>query len=336
MIEALTTYIRENWSEWHQSAPGEIAIALGSGGPAHRTRAACFVFEGNGRRPSLVMKIAFAEQEAEFLGHEHHALATVRPRLDEEMREAIPEVLDLAEIEGNTVMTMRAVLGKRLLVPDLTGAGGRMAGTLMRRFYRDSFKWGRLVGRATAEGDTQTATALAEIVDRFLAVATPAPEAEGQIAAFREAVSSSQVSWKPCWQHCDLAVGNVLVDRRRMRFLDWEHASDRSQPWFDMTQSVGASARLAKRQSGASTSREAAILALGKGRWAGDILRSELAAAWDFDLPLGWGVALTTMATSVRQHDDDRMGAEDWIDFAIALFNDSELRSHLPWAVPER
>jgi hypothetical protein len=52
-------------------------------------------------------------------------------------------------------------------------------------------------------------------------------------------------------------------------------------------------------------------------------------------IPVGWAVALASMATAVRQTDDARMGAEDWSELTAALLADDELRAELPWMVPD-
>ncbi len=335
MIDELTGYARERWPDWFGHSPESVGIAIGSGGPAHRTRAAVFVFEGKRTRPSVVMKIAFTDLEAGFLRHEHDALSDIRPLLPAPMRPTVPRALGVAEIEGNTVLTMEALAGRRLLVPDLNGSGGSVPRSLIGDFYRKSFEWSGDLAVATSSEDRLDGSHLAEIIDRYIGLVTHSAEVEGRLRSFRDAVSTSGIAWSTSWQHADLAVGNVLMHRGELRLLDWEHASDRSQPWFDLAQSAGATARLAKRQSGADSSRAAAMTALGRSGWAGAVLRAEMERAWDNRMPLGWVIALSSMATAIRQADDTRMGAEDWTEFASALVADNELRSELPWMVPD-
>jgi hypothetical protein len=74
---------------------------------------------------------------------------------------------------------------------------------------------------------------------------------------------------------------------------------------------------------------------LGGSKWAGEVLRTEMERVWDNRMPLGWAVALASMATAIRQVEDARMGAEDWTEFAVALMSDDELRRELPWMVPD-
>ena len=335
MIDELTGYARQEWQSWFGHSPGSVGIAIGSGGPAHRTRAAVFVFEDRHARPSVVMKIAFTDLEGAFLRHEHGALADIRPLLPEPMRRTVPRALGLAEIEGNTVLTMEALAGRRLLVPDLNGSGGSLPRSLMGDFYRKSFEWSNDLAVATSSTERLDGSHLAEIVDRYIGLASHSTDVEGRVRSFRDAVAGSGIAWSTSWQHADLAVGNVLMHRGELRLLDWEHASDKSQPWFDLAQSVGATARLAKRQSGAASSRVAAMSTLGRSGWAGPVLRAEIEGAWDNRMPLGWVIALSSMATAIRQADDTRMGAEDWTEFAAALVADKELRSELPWMVPD-
>jgi hypothetical protein len=335
VIGSLTEYAEDRWPAWFGRTPEEIGLAIGSGGPAHRTRAAVFVFDGHRRRPSVVMKIAFTDLEAGFLRHEHDALDQLRPTLSEPMRISIPRALGLAEIEGNTVLSMEALAGKRLLVPNLSGAGGPVPRQLMGGFFRKAFEWSQDLASATTSDEVLGGKDLAEVVDRFSGLASqPAPVSD-RLASFRAAMDGSGVKWSTSWQHADLAVGNVLLHRGELRLLDWEHASGESQPWFDLAQAPGATARLAKRQSGAESSREAAMTTLGGSKWAGEVLRTEMERVWDNRMPLGWAVALASMATAIRQVEDARMGAEDWTEFSVALISDDELRRELPWMVPD-
>jgi hypothetical protein len=334
VIGALTEYAMGEWRSWFERGHEELGIAIGSGGPAHRTRAAVFVFDGHRRRPSVVMKIAFTELEAGFLRHEHDALTELRPRLPVEMRRSMPRALGLAQVDGNTVLSMEALLGKRLLVPNLGGAGGSLPKKLLGDFYRKSFEWSRDLAAATSGEMKLGGSALAEVVDRYASLVPHRGVALDRLSSFRSALDTSGIEWAHAWQHADLAVGNVLFHRGELRLLDWEHASAESQPWFDLAQSPGATARLAKRQTGAASSREAAMRALGRSGWAGQVLRAELDRIWDNRMPLGWAVALASMATAIRQADDARMGAEDWTELTAALFTDDELRAELPWMVP--
>jgi hypothetical protein len=334
MIGSLTEYAEDRWPEWFGGPAEEIGLAVSSGGPAHRTRAAVFVFDGHQRRPSVVMKIAFTDLEAGFLRHEHDALNRLRPNLPGQMRRSIPRALGLSDIEDNTVLSMEALAGKRLLVPNLSGAGGPVPRRLMSGFFRKAFEWSRDLASATASDEVLGGRDLADVVDRFSGLASQPTRVSDRVASFRTAVESSGIKWSTSWQHADLAVGNVLLHRGELRLLDWEHASETSQPWFDVAQAPGATARLAKRQSGVESSREAAIRALAGSSWAGEVLRTEIGRVWDDRIPVGWAVALASMATAIRQVEDSRMGAEDWTEFTVALLSDEELRRELSWLVP--
>jgi hypothetical protein len=320
---------------WFDRGHEDLGIAIGSGGPAHRTRAAVFVFDDHRRSPSVVMKIAFTELEAGFLRHEHAALAELRPQLPAPMRRSMPRALGIAVIDGNTVLSMEALPGKRLLVPNLGGTGGPLPRKLLGDFYRKSFEWSRALAAATSSDKKLDGSALADLVDRYVALGPLAGPAADRAASFRRSVDASGIEWSHSWQHADLAVGNVLIHRGELRLLDREHASAESQPWFDLAQSPGATARLAKRQTGAGSSRDAAMRALGRSGWAGGLLRMEMERVWDDRMPLGWAVALASMATAIRQADDARMGAEDWSELTAALLADDELRAEVPWMVPD-
>ena len=143
------------------------------------------------------------------------------------MRRTVPRALGLAEIEGNTVLTMEALAGRRLLVPDLNGSGGSLPRSLMGDFYRKSFEWSNDLAVATSSTERLDGSHLAEIVDRYIGLVSHSTDVEGRVRSFRDAVAGSGIAWSTSWQHADLAVGNVLMHRGELRLLDWEHASDR-------------------------------------------------------------------------------------------------------------
>ncbi len=255
--------------------------------------------------------------------------------LPPDLLSTMPQALDLIQEPGFTVLSATALDGRRLLVPYLAAPANPLSRRLMGRFFRRAFEWSARLAEATRHPVARDERALGELIERFKgAAALPSPKAGDRIDSFRRAVEQSRIRWHPVWQHGDLAVGNVLLRRRTLQCLDWEHAIPRGEPWFDMAQAPGATSRLAHRQSIGRSAREAALSVLAPGHWVGERLQKELQRVWLHPLPLGWAVAVTTMATALRQREDRRMGADDWTDFAATLVVDDEVRSAIPWLVP--
>lgn len=335
MIDRLERHARDGWHTWFGRPAPDLEMVLGSGGPAHPARAAVFVFPTSSSRPRLVMKIAFSELEGGFIQHEFTALSTIRPLLPPDLLPTMPQALDLIVESDFTVLSVTALDGRRLLVPYLAAPANPLSRRLMGQFFRRSFEWSSRLAEATRHPEDRDERALGAVIERFKGrAAAPSRKAGDRLDSFRRAIEQSRIRWHPVWQHGDLAVGNVLLRQRTLQCLDWEHAIPQGEPWFDAAQAPAATSRLARRQSIARSAREAALSVLAPGHWVGDRLQEELRHVWHHPLPLGWAVAVTAMATALRQQEDRRMGADDWADFAAALVVDDEVRSAIPWLVP--
>ena len=209
---------------------------------------------------------------------------------------------------------MEALAGRRLLVPDLNGPGVTaqiVDGRLLPQIIRLSNDLPRYQQRERLDGSH-----LAEIVDSVHRPAPQSAEAGVRLRSFRDAVAESGGDLSTSWQHADLAVGNVLMHRGDLRLLDWEHASERSQPWFDLAQSGRGNGAAGQAPIGRCVIAVRGHVRLGEIGLAGQVLRAEIERSWDNRMPLGWVIALSSMATAIRQADDARMGADDWTEFA--------------------
>lgn len=336
MIGSLDTFVREGWDGWFgERAPRHLAHALLAPGPWQGARAFVFMRAEGETAPRVFLKVAFDPGEGRHLLREFGALSRVRPSVDARLRQGIPEALDLWMNGSTTVMAQRVLTGRRLLVPHLLGRGSPAARRLVARYLRGVFSWSGELGRATTQGVELDGSALAETVELFLA-ATGGDGAAARLRSFGRALERSGLRWRPGWQHRDVSVGNVLVHRGRPRLLDWEHAGEDAEPWFDVAYAPGAMSILARHQAGGRESiQDAALRALGPRAWPGSLLRREMRRAWTHPLPLQWAVVVTMMKTALRRLDGGQEGSPPLADLAVALFADDELRRSLAWLAPE-
>jgi hypothetical protein len=336
-VTEIVRYATERWPDWfgRDAGDGIEPVAL-SGGPAHKRRAIVFLLQTGESRPAAVMKIAFTPLEESFLQAEFKALSEVRSSLPPGMRDTVPAPLDLERVDGLLMMSTHVLEGRRLLVPHLTRrTSSVIAAGLVRRFLARSFAWSNDLALATGEASQAGEAELEEVVERFLAVHDIEDKAQQEFRAFARAVGRERIQWSPSWQHRDVAVGNVLNHKGSLRFLDWEHASAQSEPWFDIAYAPGALMLLAQRQNGFPSVRDAALAVLGADAWAGRVLRQEMERAWRHPLPLAWAVALVVMSTAVRRRNHGRSGWASWRDIALCLIADREFRRTAAWLAPE-
>ncbi|MGH2817510.1 MAG: hypothetical protein ACRDJS_03490 [Actinomycetota bacterium] len=338
-MSEVASYAAERWPAWfgRDAGRGIEPVAL-AGGPAHRRRAIVFLLSMGERRPAAALKIAFTPQEEEYLEAEFWALKEVWPKVPAGMRATVPEALGLDRVDGRLVLATQVLEGRRLLVPHITGRASIRARRLVRGFLAGAFSWSdelaRATGQATEPGEADE-TVLQQMVEEFLAVHPVDDGAQRDFRAFGRALGRERIRWTPSWQHRDVAVGNVLMHRGALRFLDWEHASALSEPWFDIGYAPGALTLLAQRQSAFPSVRDAGLSVLGMDAWAGRILREEMERAWRHPLPLAWAVALVVMSTAVRRRRHGRGGWTSWGELALGLVADREFRRAAAWLAPE-
>lgn len=330
-------YASRMWPVWFGGAPAtNLEQVILTGGPAHKPRAIVFVLRSGDRSPSVVVKVAFTPGEAGFLSDEFRALCDVRAAAPPSLRESIPEPLGLHHAEEPVAMeATRAVAGRRLLVPDLCVPGGAMARRVLRSFLRGAFVWSQQLAEATQQDHERDEQELAGRVERFLSVYRGGASALRDIRSFGRAVARARIRWRPAWQHRDISVGNVLVHRGTLRFVDWEHAEAASDPWYDVAYAPCATVLVAQRQRAMPSVRTAAMSVLPADKWAGRLLRTEMERAWSDALPLPWAVALTAVSTALRRERSGRIGWPDWAEFVTAVLADGEFRRRIGWLAPE-
>jgi hypothetical protein len=331
----IPSYAANMWPRWFSGtrAPALQPLIL-AGGPAHKPRAIVFLFALGEARPSVILKVAFTEQEAGFLIQESRALAEIATAIPLNMRMSIPERLSIDRVNGTVVAAFRTLTGRRILVPDLWRPGW-LGGRLMRQFFFRTFEWTRelsLVTRQTAESDENE---LVDLVERFLDVYRLEGSSMRDVQDFGRAVARSRIRWVPCWQHRDISVGNVLAHRKEFRFVDWEHAGPGSEPWFDVAYAPSATVLLSQRQRSGVALRGAALSILSPDSWVSALLRQEMNRVWDYPLPLSWAVALVAISTALRRERTGRIGWPDWAELALCMLVDRDFRKSVRWLAPQ-
>jgi hypothetical protein len=334
LVEELVDHAADRWTGWFPGRPRTaLRPVIMAGGPAHRGRAFVFLLQELTGKPVLVCKLAFTEEEVDYVSREFDSLSRLFPVLPGSLREQMPEPIEFQRSDSMAIAITTAIEGRRLPVPDITRRGAVAGRRVMQQFFRRGFRWSKELASASRSPSPRDGRALGEIVDRFCVAFDLDSVARRNIAAFRSAVENSDVRWHPSWQHGDLAVGNVLLHRGDLRIVDWEHAAEDAEPWFDVSYAPMVTASLGRKQANASSLPEAALLVLGSRSWLGPVLRREMERVWDYSLPLQWAVALTTMRAAVRRAEQGR-GWVTWASFVAASIANREFRVALPWLAP--
>jgi hypothetical protein len=332
----IVRYATERWPDWFGTdGARSVEQIVMAGGRAARRRAIVFLMSTTESRPAVAIKIAFTPREEDFLEAEFAALSDLRPSLPPGLRATVPEALGLDRVGGHLMLFTHVLEGRRLLVPHLTRRASLVSKRLIRAFLARSFSWSNELAQTTGQAEQADEAELQDVIDRFLALYPIGGGAQRDIRAFARALGRERIRWSPSWQHRDVAVGNVLNHKGTLRVLDWEHASARTEPWFDIAYAPGALTLLAQQQDAFHSVRHAALAVLGRDAWAGGVLRGEMERVWHHPLPLSWAVALVVMNTAVRSRGHGRNGWASWGELAMCLLADRELRQTAGWLVPE-
>ncbi|CAN5793194.1 hypothetical protein BH20GEM1_BH20GEM1_00890 [soil metagenome] len=295
----------------------KLVPAVMVGGPGHRGRAIMFLFFESSFAPDFVVKVAFSPEESRFLGHEYSALQNVRPILSHTSATRVPEPVTLFRVEESTALMCKALIGQRLLIPQLTSTRGAMGRRVLREYFKQAFRFSIDLANA-GSNPASSASSLPQIVARFRHRFGDQGEAGKELAAFEHAVANARIPSTPTWQHCDMMMSNVLTNRQELRILDWEHSRANSQSWFDVAYAPVALALMASWQTGAAFPM-VMMQVLNRESWPGRIISEEMERVWEFPLPLSWGVLLTAMETALRQENEGRLASSEWSGFVHTI-----------------
>jgi hypothetical protein len=333
VIHDLIEYARGNWEHWlDEPAPVTIRHVSLRGGPAHTERGMVMLFGNGVSRPELVLKIAFSDPESQFLHTEYENLSKLYPDAPPPIRDGLPRPLAWKALGSCHVMAMSAVRGRRLLHPHLQSVKSTLAKRALESFFRRTFKWSKELSEVSGGEARATGSVLAGRVRLFADRFIQAAEDRDRIESFAAYLDSElHGTWSRGWQHCATDITNALLWKRRVRFVDWEHASPLSDPWFDVTYAPLAIARLGMRQEPRRASVEVFCDVLDPDGWIGIRLRSAMEDHWDFPVPLPTGVVLTLMEAALRRK---RTSRPETADLAVALLTQRGVRDRLPWLAP--
>jgi len=262
------------------STAGTHRAALARGGPAHPSRAIVYAFDRDATEPCCVAKVAFDEQESEFLAREFSQLSRVQPELGESARFCVPKPLGIGGTPESAWILMSAVSGDRLILPDLLGRARRSGKRNFASYLDKSLAFSEHLFSSVHESKKTEATSFVDTAEEFTAEFDPPPQViDGLNRASNMAVLEG-FEWQQGWQHADLAVGNVLEARDgSFAILDWENARSDRPMWFDRLSMLGLTAALARQQQhDRLTLLDAARQLLQADHWTGPMLRQILAA----------------------------------------------------------
>lgn len=333
MISEVVRCARDHWRDWlGEAPPRSIRFSCAKGGPAHAGRGMILLFDGESSHPRIVMKVAFSERERGFLEAEYENLAGLHPVAAPELRAGIPEPLSWLEVGGAGVMATGFVPGRRVLHPVLRTRGSFLARRTLHAFYERTFEWSRSLSQVSSEPANENGATLSRIAVLFGERFAPDGNAKELVQGFAEAVEGESIRWAPSWQHGATDITNALVRRGSIRFVDWEHASSRATPWFDIAYAPLSAARLARRQQSGHPVVDIFEETLDNRSWVGGMLQETMEEHWAFPLSIPTAVVLTAMECSLRRV---RPGRPFPADLALQLL-ETECPVALRWLAPNR
>lgn len=325
MIQDVRDFAEREWTAWFPGATArDIRCAIIARGAAYPRRAVVAVFDGADREPRATIKIALGDKGT-FLERECDALAELRRIAPRTLCSTMPVPLGLDWIGDSRIAAFSALPGRQVNLPSFLGSGGRLAVWRTERLLGRIMEWAASLRNVTpASAGVRVRTD--ELHKRFIALPGNRRAAARALHVLEEHIDSGVQQLHRCWQHGDLAVGNVLVDSSGVHIVDWECAADDYEPWFDQAYALAAMLFQAWSQNPRANLPELTRQVLDDRGWVGGLMRRTAAAHWRFPLPIGVGVATACMRTAVRSHANDRSGWERWQEMAGALLSGTSWR----------
>lgn len=334
IVSHIRSWLRASYPDLHggeQLGPVRLSVLVGR----RPGRSTLMVFRGRERWPSIVVKLATTEEGARHLPREARVLDLAERELEGFLDHPPPRHLDLLEEPELTALAITAVRGRRASLPDLTPAVPRWGDKRRLQSHLEGVRdWSRSLSKAgRSNRQPRDGQFIATRIQRFALLGDLAPELRERLEEFAHALQASNAQWTPLWQHGDVASGNVLWHRRRVRLVDWEAASPTHDPWRDDAYLILSLARAAQRTMRTSSIGAALVGALSSRSWAGRILASSYREYWPHPIPIGWAVLATTIEHAMEE-EEHRAASAVWRGFAIDLVSSDQLRSRCDWLVP--
>jgi hypothetical protein len=332
MMDALLEHVRVRWPSWFpdQALP-ELEVAVISKRDLTPPRLTALVASPGERRPAVVLKLAFLDEDTGFLELEHAALCAVRSSIPPHLRPTVPKPLGLEPVAGLLVESVVGVGGRSPLVLPMRFHRSVLGSTLLRRYLRVTFEWTRKLAVSTGNGRYADERELVGIVDDFTHLMETSGASTRGLEQFRRELNRSQIRWQPCWQHGDLAPGNVLLDRRYLVVLDWEFARSDCEPWFDTAYNVLGLALQPLDQGIAKDAATSLLMTLSTQAWKGRATRDVLLESWAWPLPPAWVLPLTGMKVALRDEAGGRSRYLRWGHAVTELLTNREVRQSAAW-----
>lgn len=286
MIQWAEEYALEKWSTWTGRNPRGLRCAAIFAARHGNGRCAMLISDGL-RRPEVAVKLGWSTEDSGRITAEYSALRDAGSQLPAKYALELPTAFELVSTPGGIALFSRALPGKHPLFPHLLGHGDHWARRALDRYLESTLSWTYGLASSTRVTWANNSDPAANYHELF-------PD---QTAA-RHLVGRTPPG--RAWQHGDPAIGNALLERDTVRFIDWEHASSKRLPWHDMAYVVLVLALIAARQS-AVDPREAFSALYRQGSWCGDMIRRRVTEIWNHPVDLSVGVALTSMQLAVER-----------------------------------
>lgn len=292
------------------------------------------VFRRRERLPNLVVKLT-TNENATHLTREARVLDLAQSELGRLVNQPLPRQLGFIQEPQLAALAITALRGHRAKLPDLTMSEARRNDRRRLQSHVDMVRdWSRSLREAGISDQLpRDGQFVAGRIERFIVLGKVGPKASDRLERLAEAMRASGVRWSPCWQHGDVAPGNVLWHRRRIRLVDWEAASPSHEPWRDDAYLILSLARVAQRAMGAASVSAAFQGPLASRSWAGRILASSYREEWPHPIPIGWAVIATVIEHALEREESDTTTAT-WRDLAVDLLCDDQFRATCNWLTP--
>lgn len=334
MIRYVQSWLQTHYPEWRDGeelGPIRVSVLLGR----RPGRSTIFVFRGRDRWPQIVVKLATNEESATQLTREGRSLDLAHRELNGLLEQPLPRHLGSTQKPGLAVLATTALRGRRAMLPDLTWSLPRLGNRRQLRSHIDAVRaWSHSLSRVDGSDHIKRdGRHLADRIQRFTELGDVSDPVRERLESLAKVISASGLQWSPRWQHGDVAPGNVLWHKGRIRLVDWEAASPMHDPWRDDVYLILSLARVVQHRLKVSTVREAFLSALGSKDWGGRVLADSYREDWPYPIPIGWAVLMTTIEHALER-EEYGIATAFWRDLAIDLVSDDDLRATCDWLVP--
>jgi hypothetical protein len=219
------------------SASVPSIIALDDYGHSERGKTILFIFEQGAKQPRRVAKLSSSPQHVATLGREQETLRLLRERLGREFSRTLPEPLAAVRVGDQTAFVETCMPGRSMYVEARSSLLPRrhaerhftLARDWLVRFHRAT----RI--RETALGDRDAAELWVQPLQEFQRVCSPGAAERKCITEILTRGRALHGERLPlAGSHGDFWARNLILDGASIGVLDWEHYSERGEPFSDL------------------------------------------------------------------------------------------------------